>query len=97
VAGFGNWFRKACDAAGVDKSIHGVRKASATMAANAGATEHMLLGHGGWSNLKTAQIYTRAAQIERLGREAGKMVSAQIEAMDAPNRIKQKKNAPEND
>jgi hypothetical protein len=36
--GFGNVFRDACDAAGVTKSAHGVRKIGATRAANNGAT-----------------------------------------------------------
>ena len=34
---FGNYFRAACNKAGVHKSAHGVRKISATRAANAGA------------------------------------------------------------
>ena len=37
---FGNWFREVCRSAGVQKSAHGLRKLSATIAANAGATTH---------------------------------------------------------
>jgi hypothetical protein len=35
---FGNMFREACDAAGVSKSAHGVRKIAATRAADSGST-----------------------------------------------------------
>src|SRR5271170_1598273 len=39
---FGNSFREACTAAGVEKSAHGVRKIGATRAAENGATVHEL-------------------------------------------------------
>lgn len=40
--GFGNWFRDACNAAGVPGSAHRLRKAGATRAAENGATEREL-------------------------------------------------------
>jgi integrase len=47
---FGNLFRKACRAAGLqNRSAHGLRKAAATRAANAGATVPELEAIFGWS------------------------------------------------
>ncbi|UWU15361.1 tyrosine-type recombinase/integrase [Rhizobium sullae] len=39
----------------------GLRKASATILAGAGATEHQLMAIFGWSDSKMAQHYTKAA------------------------------------
>jgi integrase len=62
VAGFGNWFRDRCNEAGLPHcSAHGLRKAAATLAAESGATPHMLMAIFGWSNPRQADSYTRAA------------------------------------
>lgn len=66
--GFGNWFRRACVAAGVPGSAHGLRKARATRAAEAGATEHELMALYGWTTGKQAGVYTRAASRSALAR-----------------------------
>jgi len=63
---FGNWFRKACRAAGVAKTPHGLRKTAATRHALDGATEHELMARYGWGEPRTAAIYTRKANRERL-------------------------------
>jgi len=63
---FGTWFRETCRAAGVSGSAHGLRKAGATRAAESGATAHELMAMFGWSDLKTAEIYTRRADRIRL-------------------------------
>jgi len=47
-------------------SSHGLRKASATIFAEAGATEHQLMAIFGWSDSKMAQHYTKAAQSQRI-------------------------------
>jgi integrase len=66
-AGFGNWFRDQCDKAGLYHcSAHGLRKAGATIAAENGATAHQLMAIFGWSTIKQAEIYTRAADQKRL-------------------------------
>jgi integrase len=53
--GFGNWFRKRCDEAGLPKcSAHGLRKAGAAIAAENGATERQLMAIFGWSTMKEA-------------------------------------------
>jgi integrase len=72
--GFGNQFRKAAKAAGVPGSAHGVRKTAATTAANNGATTAQLRALFGWTSDRMPTLYTRTADRERLGREAGYML-----------------------
>ena len=65
--GFGNWFRRRCDEAGLPHcSAHGLRKAGATIAAENGATEHQLMAMYGWESPKQAALYTRTADRKRL-------------------------------
>lgn len=65
--GFGNWWRKRCDEAGLDDcSAHGLRKAAASYAAENGATVHQLMAIFGWLTLAEAERYTRAASRARL-------------------------------
>lgn len=66
-AGFGGWFHDAALKAGVDKNSHGVRKLSATMSANSGATAHELMAQYGWASSKQAEIYTKSADRIKLG------------------------------
>jgi integrase len=63
---FGNWFRKACTAAKVSGSAHGVRKLAATIMAERGATESELKAAFGWTTSDMASLYTRAADRQRL-------------------------------
>jgi integrase len=68
---FGNEFRKACRAAGLQgRSAHGLRKAAATRAANSGATVPELEAIFGWSGGRMASHYTRSADRRRLARGA---------------------------
>jgi integrase len=68
---FGNLFRKACREAGLrGLSAHGLRKAAATRAANAGATVAELEAIFGWSGGTMAALYTRAADRRRLAKGA---------------------------
>lgn len=67
---FGNMFREACRAAGVNKSAHGVRKIGATRAAENGATVAELEAIFGWQGGGMASLYTRAADRARLARGA---------------------------
>lgn len=63
VEGFGNRFRKWCDAAGLPHcSAHGLRKAMATRLAEMGASPHQLMAIGGWSSIKEPERYTAAAR-----------------------------------
>jgi integrase len=62
VAGFGGWFRRRCDEAGLRNcSAHGLRKAGAATAAENGATTQQLMAIFAWSTSKEAERYTRAA------------------------------------
>lgn len=68
---FGNWFRDACRAAGVPGVAHGLRKAGARRAAEAGATEAQLNALFGWApGSKESSTYTRSADAARLARSA---------------------------
>ncbi|MBY5601736.1 tyrosine-type recombinase/integrase [Rhizobium leguminosarum] len=82
---FGNWFGDACREAGVQKSAHGLRKFSATMAANAGATAHQLMAMFGWTTIEQAEIYTKKADRERLGRLSSRLVAEHFETEIAPH------------
>jgi len=69
--GFGNWFRKRCDEAGlIGCSAHGLRKAGAVRAAEAGATTKQLMAIFGWRSAKMADRYTLAADRKKLAAES---------------------------
>ncbi|WP_142416914.1 tyrosine-type recombinase/integrase [Bartonella massiliensis] len=67
---FGNAFRDACNAAGIKKSAHGLRKLAATRAANSGATVSQLKAIFGWTEDQMASLYTKSADRKRLALEA---------------------------
>jgi integrase len=60
---FGNWFAKRCHEANLPEycSAHGLRKASATFHANNGASANELMAIFGWTSLRSAEGYVRAA------------------------------------
>jgi integrase len=72
---FGTWFAAACKAAKVPGRAHGLRKAGATRAANAGATEYELMALYGWDSPRTAAIYTRKANREKLSRSGSEKLA----------------------
>src|SRR5262249_23101532 len=75
--GFGHWFRKQCDRAGLPRcTAHGLRKAGATIAAENGATAHQLKAIFGWSTLKQPELYTRAAEQKQLAEGAMSLLVA---------------------
>ncbi len=76
---FGDWFRARCRETGLLKSAHGLRKLSATLAANGGAAAHQLMAQYGWATIGQAEVYTRGADRARLGLEASEIVADQIE------------------
>lgn len=71
---FGNMFRAACNAAGVKKSAHGVRKIGATRAAEAGATVKELEALFGWTGGSMASLYTKTADRKQLARQASEKI-----------------------
>lgn len=73
---FGNWFREACNAAGVTKSAHGLRKLAATRLAEAGATVAQLEAWFGWRGGGMASLYTRKADRVKLAKSAGVLLAA---------------------
>jgi integrase len=69
-AGFGNWFRDQCNAAGLRQcSAHGLRKAAARLA-NAGCSSDQIKAITGHRSLAEVAHYTRAADQRRLARQA---------------------------
>jgi integrase len=71
-AGFGNWFRDACAAAGLPKrcAAHGLRKAACRRGAEAGWTVHHIAAWSGHKTLKEVERYTKAADQKRLAESA---------------------------
>lgn len=70
-AGFGGWFRKACDAAGLKGcSAHGLRKAAARRLAEAGCSAHEIAAMTGHDSLAEVQRYAKAAEQKRLAQAA---------------------------
>jgi integrase len=71
AAGFGNKMRQWCNEAGLPHcTAHGLRKAGAVIAAHNGATPHQLMAIFGWSTLKQAEHYTKAADQKRIAQSA---------------------------
>jgi len=69
--GFGNWFHDRCAEAGMPTcTAHGLRKIGATLAAELGASVHMLMAMYDWETPNQAKPYTDAADRKRLA-EAG--------------------------
>jgi integrase/recombinase XerD len=67
AAGFGNWFREQCNAAGLRHcSFHGLRKAASVRLAEAGCTPHEIAAITGHASLKEIVRYTATADRRRL-------------------------------
>jgi integrase len=67
---YGNWFREAAKAAGVNGSPHGLRKAAASALAEAGATVPELNAVFGWQGSAMAMHYIEKANREKLADNA---------------------------
>ncbi|RPD37443.1 integrase, partial [Candidatus Liberibacter solanacearum] len=59
-------------------TAHGLRKAGATIMANAGVSSHELMAMYGWSKLSMAEIYTKEADKKKLSSNAIKALSKSI-------------------
>lgn len=65
--GFGNRFRKWCDEAKLFHcTVHGLRKAGATIAAENGATDEQLMAIFGWTTKQQTTLYTAKANRRKL-------------------------------
>jgi integrase len=71
AAGFGNWFREQCDAAGLPKhcAAHGLRKAACRRLAEAGCSANVIAAISGHTTLREVERYTKAADQERMARQ----------------------------
>jgi hypothetical protein len=65
-----------CDAAGVSKSAHGIRKAAATADAMDGYSDAELDAKFGWTGRKMAAHYTRTVNRERLSIAAARRMKS---------------------
>ena len=67
---FSQWFVKRRREAGLDKRCvpHGLRKAAASFAAEAGATEKELMVIFGWTDPRMAAVYTEQAQRKKIAK-----------------------------
>lgn len=75
-AGFGNWFRDQCNAAGLAQcSAHGLRKAAACRCADAGATLSDLMKLFDWSSPAVAAKYIAKADKKRATERTIKLLS----------------------
>jgi integrase len=74
--GFGNWFRKRCDEAGLPYcSAHGLSKATASRLADLGASENEIRAITGHTTSNEVVRYTRAANQKLLATKAGERLS----------------------
>jgi integrase len=68
AAGFGGWWRKRCDEAGLPKEcgFHGLRKAACTRLAEAGCAANVIAAISGHKTLREVERYTKAADQKRM-------------------------------
>lgn len=96
---FGTIFRQWCNAAGVSKSAHGLRKFAAIALAEAGGTEMELQAAFGWTTNSQSSVYTRNASRDKLSadgmakREGNNFIPAPSNVIPAPIKHKGKSNA----
>ncbi len=81
---FGNWFAKACRAAGVPGSAHGLRKAGARRIAERGGSEALLNALYGWKEgSRESATYVATANRARMAIEAAKLLAMDLETEPA--------------
>jgi len=84
--GFGNWFKQQCRAAGLPlRTAHGLRKSAATRLANAGCSSDQIKAITGHKTLAEVAHYTRAADQQRLARQAIQMMVGMEGERDVSN------------
>ncbi len=76
-AGFTNWFRKACDEAGLPRGIsaHGLRKATCRRLAEAGCSAIEIAAISGHKSLSEVQRYIADADQLKMARKAAEAMS----------------------
>lgn len=95
-AGFGNWMRKMCDAAGLPEcTSHGLRKACARRLAEAGCSNQEIKAITGHETEAEVTRYTKAADQQRMAQNAiAKLVSSRDETTSANHSAKVSKLKP---
>ncbi|MEM8574190.1 MAG: tyrosine-type recombinase/integrase [Pseudomonadota bacterium] len=88
AAGFGNWFRAACNAAGLPKrcASHGLRKAACRRLAQAGCSANVIASISGHTTLKEVARYTKAADQELLAEAAMRAIAGPDREQNLANR-----------
>lgn len=77
--GFGNWFRRKCNEAGLKNcSAHGLRKVAAAHLAEHGCTVHEIAAITGHDSLKEVQRYTKGAEQRLLAERAAERLRDKI-------------------
>ena len=80
-AGFGNWFRKRCDEAGLPNcSAHGLRKAFLRRMAEAGCSEDYIASISGHKDLREIRTYVQAANKARMATQGMALTLARFPA-----------------
>lgn len=86
AVGFSAWFKDRCREAKLHHcSAHGLRKAGATIAANNGASDRMLMALFDWTSSNQATTYTKAADKKRLTAAAAQLVNDQMANSELPH------------
>jgi integrase len=84
-AGFYGWFRKRCDEAGLRHcTAHRLRKAGATLAAEAGPTDRQLMAMFDWTTASQATVYTQAADRKRLAARRPSLMVGALRTANCP-------------
>ncbi|HMF25574.1 MAG TPA: tyrosine-type recombinase/integrase [Pseudolabrys sp.] len=92
AAGFGNWFRDQCRAAGLyGCSAHGLRKAAARRLAEAGCTAHEIAAITGHASLREIVRYTKAVDQKKLAAAAIEKVKAGTSSVKPTAKFDQKR------
>src|SRR6516165_9722308 len=81
---FGNEFRDACRAAGINKSAHGLRKIAAIRCAQNGATVPQMNAIFGWTGAKMALHYIELANREKMAADAMPLMNKDRTSIVAP-------------
>jgi integrase len=79
---FGNTFREAARAAGINKSAHGLRKIAATRCAENGATVPQMNAIFGWTGERMALHYIEAANRRKTAADAVNKLASPIGSSD---------------
>ncbi|WP_245280400.1 tyrosine-type recombinase/integrase [Candidatus Liberibacter solanacearum] len=87
---FSLWFTYKARKAEIKKSAHGVRKLSATLSTEAGATTHELMAEYGWKTVSQAEVYTKGADRIRLRINSSQLVASSLNSEPHKKKVQEK-------